>query len=86
MYYSEFDSILLFDMPSDSREQRNLAGDPAHRPILDALLADIRHRWSGQRMIDGLQRDRERLKTIRHLPPSAPSRGAPPAAYRRQRF
>lgn len=72
IYYSEFDSCLLFDMHGDPREQQDLANDPAHRPIVDALLADTRQRWSAQRMIDGLKRDRERWKSIKDLPPIGP--------------
>lgn len=72
MYYSEFDSCLLFDLETDPDEQHDLAGDPACRQVVAELLAEVHARWSVQRVREGVARQRQRWQQIRHDPPTGP--------------
>ena len=72
MYYSEFDpfdgpdpsgplragSCLLFNLREDPREQRDRAGDPACREVVERLRAKILSRWSAKAVSDGMERQR----------------------------
>jgi len=57
MYYSEFDSCLLFNLEEDPDEVNDRASDPACGEIAEELLARIRGRWSADMMVKGLARE-----------------------------
>lgn len=64
MYYSEFDSFLLFNLDSDPGELNDRADDPACRPIAAELLAKIHARWSAGKALEGNARQRSALAKI----------------------
>jgi len=43
--HCELDPPLLFDLDSDSHEQRNLANDPGHAETADAFASEVREHW-----------------------------------------
>jgi len=58
MYYSEFDSYLLFNLDEDPDEMTDRAQDPSCRQVAEALLAKVHARWSAERMLAGAGRAR----------------------------
>ncbi|MFH0965940.1 MAG: sulfatase-like hydrolase/transferase [Planctomycetota bacterium] len=65
IYYDEMRSCQLFNLPEDPGEVRDLAGDPAHKGVVEELLAKIARRWSAQRMLDENARA-ERARALLH--------------------
>ena len=60
--YSAPDPGMMFNVETDPGEQRNLCGDPAHKDVADAMLADVLGRWDPQRIEeDILESQRRRL-------------------------
>jgi choline-sulfatase len=57
MYYSEFDTCLLFNLDEDPREENDRAADPVCQEIRDGLLARLKERWSADGMIEGYARE-----------------------------
>ena len=53
MYYSEYDSFLLFNLDEDPDELTDCATDPACREVGEELLAKIHARWSADRVLEG---------------------------------
>jgi choline-sulfatase len=85
MYYSEFDTYLLFNLEEDPEEVHDRVNDPNCREIAGALLAAIHGRWSADMMKNGAAREEKRqslLASCGHpliphpVPPSAPPPGA----------
>ena len=66
MYYSEFDSFLLFNLDEDPEEMNDRAGDPSCREIAERLLAKVHARWSAERMLEGAARQRRLAQKLRH--------------------
>lgn len=64
IYYSEFDSYLLFNLDEDPHELHDRAADAACQSIAQALLAKIHRRWSAARMAEGAARQRRAHKII----------------------
>jgi choline-sulfatase len=64
MYYSEFDSFLLFNMEEDPNELNDLAADPSCRNVAQSLLGEIHARWSAKRMIDAYDRELRTRRVI----------------------
>ena len=62
MYYSEFDSFLLFNLREDPDERRDRAGDPACKEVAEKLLAKVHARWSAAEMLEGAARQRRSWK------------------------
>ena len=51
MYYSEFDSYLLFNLKKNPLEMHDLSGDPDYKGIGLSLLGKISSRWSAEKVI-----------------------------------
>ncbi|HUV38628.1 MAG TPA: sulfatase-like hydrolase/transferase [Planctomycetota bacterium] len=64
MYYSEFDSYLLFNLDEDPGERVDRATDPACRDVGEALLAKIRARWSAERVLAGNARQHTAVSAL----------------------
>lgn len=64
MYYSEFDSCLLFNLEDDPAERYDLANDPAQAERRERMLAKIHDRWSAERMLEGERRTRAAKELI----------------------
>ena len=65
MYYSEFDSCLLFDVVADPDERVNRAEDPACAQVVAELLGKIHRRWSAQDMAQKAEAARARRAVMR---------------------
>jgi choline-sulfatase len=57
MYYSEFDSSLLFDMEDDPGELNDLAGESEYAELVCELEAKIKSRWNSDMVAQGDARD-----------------------------
>ena len=64
MFYSEFDSYLLFNLEEDPGELNDRAGDSSCAEVAKALLAKVRTRFSAERMIEGNARQRSRQEVL----------------------
>ena len=65
MYYSEFDSYLLFNLNEDPGELRDRAADPSCKAPADHLLDKIHRRWSARRMLNGYAKERRAQDLMR---------------------
>ncbi|MCK5156353.1 MAG: hypothetical protein KAQ69_07990, partial [Spirochaetales bacterium] len=75
MYYSEFDTCLLFNLEEDPMELYDKANDPEYHEIVEKLLARIKARWSAEKMLQGRAlevRDRDLLDHCGHATNSYP--------------
>ena len=64
MYYSEFDSYLLFHLEEDPGEMHDRYLDPTCRKIGKTLLDKLKTRWSAERALEALARQKRRLRYI----------------------
>lgn len=71
---SRADGDRLVDLATDPEERRNRADDPACRPVLDALRADIAARWDDATLSARIERSQARRALVRH----AHAQGVPP--------
>jgi choline-sulfatase len=64
MYYSEFDTFLLFNLEEDPQEMHDRAADPECRQVAESLLEKIHTRWSADMMREGAKREREKRAVL----------------------
>jgi choline-sulfatase len=71
MYYSEYDTFLLFNLEEDPEEMRDRAAEARCGTLAEELLERISNRWSADRMLAGKAREtaqRTLLESCGHLP------------------